>query len=55
MSGPVGAALGAVAAKLSPLPLKDAGDLLVHCAQEMAHLAVILPDLYADFGPKPQD
>ena len=52
MNGAVGAALGAVAAKLSPLPLDQAGDLLVHCAQEMAHLAAILPDIYADFGPK---
>ncbi|HMX99865.1 MAG TPA: hypothetical protein PKC44_08850 [Agitococcus sp.] len=28
---------------------KDAKDLLVHCAQEMAHLASFLPNLYADY------
>ena len=55
MAGPLGVALGAVAARLSPLSLRDAGDLLVHCSQEMTHLAAILPDLYADFGPRTQD
>jgi len=25
--------------------------LLVHCAQEMNHLAGILPDLFETFGP----
>ena len=29
---------------------QDARDLLVHCAQEMAHLAGFLPDLYAEYG-----
>jgi hypothetical protein len=31
-----------------------AAELLVHCAQEMNHLAAILPGLYAAFGPKHQ-
>jgi hypothetical protein len=30
----------------------QAADLLVHCAQEMNHLAAVLPDLYAAFGPR---
>lgn len=30
--------------------LPDPRDLLVHCAQEMNHLARFLPDLYARFG-----
>jgi hypothetical protein len=30
----------------------DGRDLLVHCTQEMAHLATFLPDLYAAFGPE---
>ncbi len=29
----------------------QAADLLVHCAQEMNHLAAVLPELYAAFGP----
>ena len=29
---------------------RSATDLLVHCAQEMAHLASFLPDLHAEFG-----
>jgi hypothetical protein len=30
--------------------LPDPRDLLVHCAQEMNHLAGFLPDLHARFG-----
>jgi len=37
-----------VVAALLPNPQ----ELLVHNAQEMQHLAEILPDLYAEFGPK---
>ncbi len=51
MPGPVGALLGRVAAKLAPLTSNMAVELLVHCAQEMNHLAGILPELYATFGP----
>ena len=32
--------------------LPDPRDLLVHNAQEMAHLASLLPELYAAFGPQ---
>jgi hypothetical protein len=52
MPGGFGAALGRVAAKFSPLTLTMAQELLVHCAQEMNHLAGILPDIYAAFGPE---
>ena len=30
--------------------LPDPRDLLVHCAQEMNHLAGFLPAVYAEFG-----
>ena len=50
MPGPLGATLGASAAKLQPLSGLQARDLLVHCAQEMSHLARCLPDLFAKFG-----
>ncbi len=43
MPGPVGAVLGLAASRLAPLPPAQAADLLVHCAQEMSHLATILP------------
>ena len=39
------------AARLAPIKAVAAADLLVHCAQEMAHLAAILPDLHTAFGP----
>jgi hypothetical protein len=54
MPGSVGALLGRVAAKLAPLTDNMATELLVHCAQEMNHLAGILPELYAAFGLKNQ-
>ena len=40
----------------APLSLTDnvAMELLVHCAQEMNHLAGILPELYSTFGPRQQ-
>ena len=31
--------------------LPDPVELLAHNAQEMAHLAGFLPELYAEFGP----
>lgn len=40
-------ALGPIARSLLPNP----HELLVHNAQEMAHLAGFLPELYAEFGP----
>ncbi len=51
MESGFGRALGGLAARLAPMKAVAAADLLVHCAQEMAHLAAILPDLYAAFGP----
>jgi hypothetical protein len=54
MPGPLGAVLGRVAARLAPLTPNMATELLVHCAQEMNHLAALLPELYAEFGPATQ-
>jgi hypothetical protein len=54
MPGPIGALFGKVAAKFAPLSVNMATELLVHCAQEMNHLAGILPELYAALGPKNQ-
>jgi hypothetical protein len=51
MPGTVGALLGRVAAKFAPLTDNMAMELLVHCAQEMNHLAEFLPALYEHFGP----
>jgi hypothetical protein len=42
----IGRALGAIQRPAAP----QAADLLVHCAQEMNHLAAILPDLCAAFA-----
>ncbi len=46
----VGRAVPALVRRLVPLGARQAGELLVHCAQEMAHLAALLPELYAAFG-----
>lgn len=43
--------LGGLAAHFNPLSPTQASELLVHCAQEMTHLAALLPDLYQTFGP----
>lgn len=51
LPGVAGAWIGRVAARLVPLPDNMAAQLLVHCAQEMNHLAAILPELHAAFGP----
>jgi hypothetical protein len=32
-------------------PPRMASELMVHCAQEMAHLASFLPDLYREVSP----
>jgi hypothetical protein len=53
MPGPLGAAVGRMASRLSPLPPAQAADLLVHCAQEMSHLATILPEIHAEFSTGP--
>jgi len=55
MPGAAGALLGRVAAKFAPLTANMAMELLVHCAQEMNHLKVILPDLFTTFGPGKKD
>lgn len=54
MPGPAGALLGSVAARFAPVTSSMAMELLVHCAQEMNHLAAILPALHAAFGPDQQ-
>ncbi len=41
---------GAVAGRLTRRRVVDARALLVHCAQEMSHLATFLPDLHREFG-----
>jgi hypothetical protein len=45
--------VGAVLARVAPLVMRpteaDARALLVHCAEEMQHLATFLPELYAQF------
>ena len=51
LSGPLAALIGAAARRLAPLSATQASDLLVHCAQEMSHLATVLPQLHAAFGP----
>ena len=50
MPGVVGAGIGRTLSRLQPLTGNMAADLLVHCAQEMNHLAAILPALYETFG-----
>ena len=50
-SGLAGRVVGGLASRFATLPKDQAPDLLVHCAQEMNHLAAILPDIYAAFGP----
>ena len=44
------AQLRPVASRVLGTPEAAARNLLVHCAQEMNHLAGFLPDLYAAFG-----
>jgi hypothetical protein len=49
MQGATGAAIGRVASRLAGFAPMQAAELHVHCAQEMNHLAAILPALYATF------
>ena len=51
LNGAMGAVIGRVAGRFARFTSTQACDLLVHCAQEMNHLAAILPALYAEFGP----
>ncbi|MEM1403378.1 MAG: hypothetical protein AAGG55_08615 [Pseudomonadota bacterium] len=50
--GAVARAISRVMRPLGNRMLPDAHELLVHNAQEMAHLAQFLPELYDAFGPK---
>lgn len=50
MSGPVARQLGRLASRFQPIQAHQAAELLVHCAQEMNHLAAFLPDLHARFN-----
>ncbi|MFD5430239.1 DAPG hydrolase family protein [Streptomyces sp. NPDC127084] len=43
-------ALPSLTTMAMPMTAQRASELLVHCAQEMAHLAVILPSLHATFA-----
>jgi hypothetical protein len=43
-------ALPPVANRIVRPSAQSAADLLVHCAQEMSHLAARLPELHAAFG-----
>ena len=51
MNNPLGKLLGGVAAHFNPIRANQGADLLVHCSQEMSHLASFLPKLYQQFGP----
>ena len=49
-AGPLDRAGSGLARRAFPYAAPGAAALLVHCAQEMSHLAAFLPDLYAEFG-----
>lgn len=51
MNGIAGRAIGKAASLFSRPTATQAAELLVHCAQEMNHLAAILPALHGAFGP----
>ena len=53
MPGGAGAVIGGIARRMSPVNATQAAELLVHCAQEMQHLAQILPSLHSTFGHQP--
>ncbi|MBS1795890.1 MAG: hypothetical protein JSS81_18695 [Acidobacteria bacterium] len=48
--GVFGKPLAGLLRKIVPVPERRAHDLLVHCAEEMNHLARFLPELHAEFG-----
>jgi len=54
-SGAAGKLLSRTAAFLNRDGPRVARDILVHCAQEMNHLAALLPELYANFYKEPTD
>ena len=45
---PVGKVVSFIARRIQKMPEQFARDLLTHCAEEMAHLAAFLPQIYAD-------
>lgn len=51
LPGGLGRAIGLAVAQTQRQGAVQAAELLVHCAQEMNHLAALLPELYAEFGP----
>lgn len=52
MRGKFGRAIGLLAAQTQRYTAQQAAEMLIHDAQEMNHLAAILPELYAIFGPQ---
>jgi len=52
MPGAMGKLVSRLAARLQPLALTQSQELMVHCAQEMNHLARVLPSIYEAFGPR---
>lgn len=50
-----GALAAMMAGRILRLTESDARALLIHCAEEMQHLAAFLPALYADFRDDPVD
>jgi hypothetical protein len=51
LRGGLGRAIGLAVSQTRRQSGAQAAELLIHCAQEMNHLAAFLPDLYAEFGP----
>jgi hypothetical protein len=51
-SGVLPALVSSFLQKIIRLPKQRGIDLMTHCAEEMNHLAKILPDLYAEFGER---
>ncbi|MCU0239526.1 MAG: hypothetical protein MUC29_08795 [Pyrinomonadaceae bacterium] len=45
-------AVSKILQKIVPLPEQRAKDLLIHCAEEMNHLAKFLPEIYDEFCQK---
>ena len=50
MNGSMGRLIGRALSSLKRPTSTQAAELLVHCSQEMSHMAGILPELYATFG-----
>jgi hypothetical protein len=51
-SGTLGGWIGRLAARSARPTATQANELLVHCAQEMSHLAGLLPEIHAMFGER---